>query len=265
MAADSTGEGFAEFHHPQLAAVYDAWNTGRDDHAFYIALAEDLRAQTGARAILDVGCGTGQVTCPLAERGFTVTGVDPAAPMLEVARARPGGHLVRWIEGTADAYLDAGGPPVDVAIMSAHVAQVIHDDTAWLATLAATHRALRPGGTLAFESRNPAVEGWRAWSAEAPHHHVASDALGPLEIWFDALTVERNPLAGDLARCEIHYRFDRTGEHLVSRNALRFRSRARLETQLTQSGFALAEVYGNWDRSPLTPTSPEMIFIARAL
>ena len=168
---------------------------------------------------------------------------------------------MRWIEGTADAY---DGPPVDLAIMSAHVAQVIHDDTAWLSTLAATRRALRPGGTLAFESRNPTVQGWRAWSAEAPHRYVDVDEHGPLEIWFDALSLERDDEAGDLAHCEIHYRFDRTGQHLVSRNALRFRSRARLEAQLTQSGFTLAELYGNWDRSPLTATSPEMIFIARA-
>ena len=28
------------------------------------------------------------------------------------------------------------------------------------------------------------------------------------------------------------------------------------------AGFTVAEVYGNWDRSPLAPTSPEMIFIA---
>ena len=258
MTAPSAGEGFAEFHHPQLAAVYDAWNTGRHDHAFYLSLAAELEAPT----ILDIGCGTGQVTCPLAERGHTVTGIDPAGPMLEVARKRSGGDLVRWIEGTADAY---DGPPVDLVIMSAHVAQVIHDDTAWLATLAATRGALRPGGTLAFESRIPTVEGWRAWSAEAPHRHVDGGAHGPLEIWFDALTIERDPTAGDLARCEIHYRFERTGEHLVSRNALRFRSRATLEHQLTQAGFTVAEVYGNWDRSPLAPTSPEMIFIARAL
>ncbi len=256
--------GFEEFHDPRLVSLYDAWGEGRDDTAFYVALAEELRARPGARTILDVGCGTGQVTCALAERGFAVTGVDPAQPMLEVARTRPGGHLVRWIEGTADAY---DGPPVDLAIMTAHVAQVIHDDTAWLGTLTATRRALRPGGTLAFESRNPAVEGWRAWSAEAPHRRYDGDphTYGPAELWFDALTIDRDPDAGDLAHCEIHYRFDRTGEHLVSRNALRFRPRATLERQLTRSGFAVAEVYGNWDRSPLTPTSPEMIFIAHAL
>ncbi len=39
--------------------------------------------------------------------------------------------------------------------MTGHVAQVIADDETWHKTLAAIHRALRPGGRVAFESRNP--------------------------------------------------------------------------------------------------------------
>lgn len=149
--AGSGSAGFEEFHDPRLVALYDAWGVGRDDIAFYLALAEEL----GASSILDVGCGTGQITCALSERGYAVTGVDPAAPMLDVARGRPGGELVRWIEGDASAYQ---GEPVDLAIMTAHVAQVIHDDAIWHATLEAVGRAIRPGGHLAFESRNPVVE-----------------------------------------------------------------------------------------------------------
>jgi len=208
-----------------------------------------------------VGCGTGQITCALAERGYAVTGVDPAGPMLDVARTRPGGDLVGWVEGDASAY---EGEPVDLAIMTAHVAQVIHDDATWHATLEAVARAVRPGGHLAFESRNPAVEGWRAWSSEAPHRHFESQ-FGPVEVWFENLEVERDAGAGDLARCEIHYRFAATGEHLVSRNALRFRPRAVLERDLRDAGFEVDRVYGDWDRSALDASSPEMIVVARRI
>jgi len=254
-AGSSGGEGFAEFHDPQLAAVYDAWNTWREDSEFYVSLAAELEAST----ILDVGCGTGQITCVLAERGHAVTGVDPAGPMLDVARGRPGGKLVRWIEGDASAY---DGAPVDLAIMTAHVAQVIHDDAIWRSTLAATHRALRPGGVLAFESRNPAAEGWRAWSSSAGRRRLEGPA-GAAEVWFEFLELVQDE-GGDIARCEIHYRFERTGEERVSMNALRFRPRAVLERQLAEAGFAVERVYGDWDRSALTSASPEMIFVARA-
>jgi len=255
--ANSDGEsaGFEEFHDPRLVALYDVWGVGREDTAFYLALAEELSASS----ILDVGCGTGQITCALAERGYAVTGIDPAGPMLDVARSRPGAHLVRWIEGDASAY---EGGPVDLAIMTAHVAQVIHENATWRGTLQAIARAVRRGGRLAFESRNPAVEGWRAWSSEAPHRHFES-AVGPAEVWFDSLEVERDAEAGDLARCEIHYRFEATGEHLVSRNALRFRPRAVLERDLRAAGFEVERVYGDWNRSALDESSPEMIFVAR--
>lgn len=254
-SSGSDSAGFEEFHDPRLASLYDAWGVGRDDTAFYLALAEELQAVS----ILDVGCGTGQITCALAERGHAVTGVDPAAPMLDVARSRPGGGLVRWIEGDASAF---EGEPVDLAIMTAHVAQVIHENATWQTTLAGIARAVRPGGYLAFESRNPDVEGWRAWSSEAPHRRLEG-ALGPAEVWFDALEIERDAEAGDLARCEMHYRFEATGERLVSRNALRFRPRAVLERDLRAVGFEVERVYGDWDRSALEASSPEMIFVTQ--
>ena len=48
--------------------------------------------------------------------------------------------------------------------MSGHVAQVIADDERWEATLDATREALRPGGRVAFESRDPDARGWEAWT-----------------------------------------------------------------------------------------------------
>lgn len=140
---------FQEFHDPHLVALYDALNPcAADTAAFYIELAAALSASS----IIDIGCGTGLLTCELARRGHRMTGVDPSSAMLHVARHRPSHECVRWIEGDASR-LD--GMQADLAIMTNHVAQVIADDDCWHATLAATHRALRPGGHVAFESRNP--------------------------------------------------------------------------------------------------------------
>ena len=50
---------------------------------FAVAKAEEI----GARRVLDVGCGSGPLFSPLASRGISVTGLEPAPAMLELARA----------------------------------------------------------------------------------------------------------------------------------------------------------------------------------
>jgi trans-aconitate methyltransferase len=68
-----------------------AWDAARyqDQHSFvwrYGAnLMESLNPQPGER-ILDVGCGTGQLTAEIARSGATVTGLDKSAEMLAEAR-----------------------------------------------------------------------------------------------------------------------------------------------------------------------------------
>jgi len=93
--------------------------------------------------ILDLGCGTGILTRPLAERGLKVTGVDPNEDMLSQARqASPEGDIV-YRHGDAEA---TGLPDSSVALVT--VAQAFH----WFALDAALdelHRVLRPEGHVA--------------------------------------------------------------------------------------------------------------------
>lgn len=120
-------------------------------------------AGLGARSVLDVGCGTGTFACLLAARGLEVVGVDPAQASLDVARAKPGAAAVTWWLGDATTL-----PPlqVDVATMTGNVAQVFVTDDEWVAALASVHRAVRPGGWLVLESRDPDARAWRDWTPE---------------------------------------------------------------------------------------------------
>lgn len=51
-----------------------------------LRLAVDAVVALGATRVLDVGCGSGPLFSPLAERGVRVTGLDPAPAMIELAR-----------------------------------------------------------------------------------------------------------------------------------------------------------------------------------
>ncbi|HXS63144.1 MAG TPA: class I SAM-dependent methyltransferase, partial [Streptosporangiaceae bacterium] len=120
----------------RLAEIYDLQWAERDDLDAYVALAGEL----GARAVLDIGCGTGTFALRLADAGFEVTGVDPSGESLEIARAKPGAERVRWVHGVAS---DLPPMQADLAAMTANVAQEIVTDEDWDATLRAAFDRLR--------------------------------------------------------------------------------------------------------------------------
>jgi SAM-dependent methyltransferase len=242
-----------EFTDPRLVAVYDTVNAYRagTQPAFYAQLARDV----DARLIVDVGCGTGLVTRELAASGCAVIGVDPNPLMLDVARSRVHGGRVHWIDGGAT---DVGTPHADLAIMAGHVVQFFLGDDEWCDALIALRRALRPGGHLAFESRNPDGREWEQWT-RARARVVIDAAAGPIETWTDVQDVRDG-----IVSCTNHYVFARTGEELTSPVRLRFRTRDELTGSLERAGFAVEHVYGGWDRRHVAPdpTGPELIYIS---
>ena len=137
------------FEAARLAQVYDPLDPDRSDLDTYLAIVEEL----GARRVLDIGCGTGTFACLLASHGVEVTVIDPARASLDVARRKPGADQVRWVHGDVTQL-----PPLraDLATMMANVAQVFLTGEEWLETLRRARAALRPGGHLVLEPRNPA-------------------------------------------------------------------------------------------------------------
>lgn len=255
-ADEGTGKNVSRsdgYSYPRLAQLYDLQNPWAADTEFYLSLATRL----DATKIIDVGCGTGLLACALADRGHHVIGLDPAAAMLDVARNRSGGEKVLWVEGDARRLrevLDAAG--ADLALMTGHAAQEILDDGEWSATLFAIHDALRPGGRMAFESRNPLAQPWTNWNPQATRDTIEHPTAGRVEVWIEDLEVQ-----GDLVRFDEHHLFENTGEQLVAGGELRFRSRARLARSLEDAGFSVEEVLGDWDGRPWDEASREMIFI----
>ncbi|MGE8470353.1 MAG: class I SAM-dependent methyltransferase, partial [Paraburkholderia hospita] len=146
----------------------------------------------------------------------------------------------------------------DLAVMTGHVAQVFLDDASFDATLAALRSTLRPGGWLAFESRNPSVSPWAAWTPELSRRVIDDPRYGAVEIW-QQLIEARN----DRVRFDTHYRFLRDGDTIVAPSQLRFRTQAALSKALVKAGFSDLDWFGDWSRSPVDPASRELIVVAR--
>jgi SAM-dependent methyltransferase len=236
----------AHFEVPRLVELYDPLDPDRSDLDAYAAVA----AEFGARTVLDIGCGTGTFACLLAGRGLAVTAADPAAASLEVARRKPGAGPVRWVHTDATAL-----PPVqvDLATMTGNVAQVFVTGEEWAAVLRAVHGALRPGGRLAFESRDPEQKAWLGWNRGQTYRRAVIPAAGPVQTWIDVTKAE-----GSLVSFRTTFVFDGDGAVLTSDSTLRFRTRGELADSLAAAGFAVDEVRDAPDRPGL-----EFVFVAR--
>ncbi len=235
----------AIFADPRLAEIYDALDGTRDDLDLYLEVVTSRQAAS----VLDVGCGTGTLATTLALDGYDVVGVDPATASLDVARRKLGADRVRWHQGTVET-LD--NVIVDVATMTANVAQVFLDDLDWLSTLRSIRRRLRPGGVIIFESRDPAACAWKRWNRSASFGRTDIGAVGGVESWVELLDV-----ALPLVSFRWTFRFIETGDLVTSDSTLRFRERVEIETSLDQCGFDVVEVLDAPDRP-----GDEFVFVA---
>ncbi|GAB7184819.1 2-polyprenyl-3-methyl-5-hydroxy-6-metoxy-1,4-benzoquinol methylase [Kitasatospora sp. Ki12] len=234
------------FGHPRLAAIYDRLDPDRGDLVAYLRMAEEFTA----RRVLDIGCGTGVFALLLADRGIEVVGVDPARASIEVARAKPGGERVRWIHGDVT---DLPPLRVDLATMTANVAQAVTEPRDWQRTLRGAHEALRPGGRLVFETRDPAARAWERWTREHSHRVTEIPGVGSVESWVESIGT-----SPPLVTFRWTYAFGADGQVLTSDSTLRFREREEVERDLTANGFVVEGVRDAPDRP-----GREFVFVAR--
>jgi SAM-dependent methyltransferase len=233
------------YEDPRLAELYDPLEPDRGDLDVYAAIADEL----GARHVLDVGCGTGTFAVLLASRGLDVIGLDPAEASLAVAQRKAGAERVRWIHGDATALPELAA---DLATMTGNVAQAIVDEAMWDATLRGVRQALRPGGHLVLETRDPAVEAWREWGGEQSYGREEVEGVGTIENWAELVDVTL-PL--------VTFRWTFVfpdGEVLSSESTLRFRERDEVASSLESHGYTVEDVRDAPDRP-----GREFVFFAR--
>ncbi|MEH2238751.1 class I SAM-dependent methyltransferase [Nostoc sp.] len=117
-----------------------------DKHAFVWQYGEDLLKFLNPRpgeSILDLGCGTGQLTEKIAQAGAEVMGVDHAFAMIE--KARENYPHIRF--DVADARNFQVDKPLDAVFSNAVLHWVKEADSA----IASIHQALKPGGRFVAE------------------------------------------------------------------------------------------------------------------
>ena len=147
-----------------IAGRYDLLNhllSGNVDKRWRREVARSLRSSLiGEARVLDVACGTGDLSFVLADAGAgSVVGLDFCRPMLEVARRKAAeeSRAVPFVEGDALSlpFADGTFDAVTIAFGLRNLAGVREG-------LRELRRVLRPGGRLAvLEFSSPVVPGFR--------------------------------------------------------------------------------------------------------
>ncbi len=151
----------------------DAERYDRARPGYPARLFDDLGLAPGAR-ILEIGCGTGQATVPLAERGYRVVAVELGADMAAVARRNLAGFDA--VEVVTAAFEDWPLPaePFDMVFSATAFHWV--DPAVRVVKSAA---ALRPGGILATVGTHHIAGGTAAFFAEAQLCYERYDPATP--------------------------------------------------------------------------------------
>jgi SAM-dependent methyltransferase len=127
----------------EVPELYDRVRPGYPDELF-----ADLVAITGmdrGSSVLEVGCGTGQATRPLAALGFSVTAIEPGAGMAALARQRLAAFGSVEVERSTFEEWDDGERRFDV-LVAASAWHWVDPSIGWRRA----HDLLHPGGWMAL-------------------------------------------------------------------------------------------------------------------
>jgi SAM-dependent methyltransferase len=214
------------------------------------------------RRVVDWICGTGELACGLARRGFDVIGVDLGSEMLVVAEARAGALPVdrrpMWIQ---DDIRDAALPQRDndLAIVSASAFGQMLTREDQLDALHTARRHLRPGGALAMTL---GLAGGKSRSEQTAIH-------GPFRPTPPDLTVRkvvRNHYDASRRLLTVHDQVEVRQEQ--SQRVFEYTFSMRLFTPdeivrlLTQAGFVGVGMFGDYNWKPWHNDAPEWIVCA---
>jgi SAM-dependent methyltransferase len=245
------------------AWVYDYYYPDRTDEVCFWA----GQAERYGRRVLDLMCGTAEVSLELARRGYRVLAVDLSPAMLAVAGQRLAAaadypaRSLSLVQGEA-CTLPIAGAAFDFALVGGNGSFSHLGKGRALASLREIHRLLRPGGGLGLELMNP---------------HLLKEidprrTFGPLRPTPPGVVVEKSisnrydPQAGLFhIDQETRYEIDGQPGECAESFALRAWTPEEIRARLAIAGFGEARTYGSYDLQPFDQWSSDLLILADRL
>ncbi|GAA2564251.1 MULTISPECIES: class I SAM-dependent methyltransferase [Streptomyces] len=207
-----------------------------------------LSFPAGAR-VLDLCCGSGVFTVPLARRGHDVTGVDLSPAMLERARRRAAdvGAQVTYVQADARAYEAPGA--FDVVLNMFTSFGYFEDPADNARVLRVMHDCLAPGGTLVLD-----LAGKELLARKVTPPKVVQRG--------DDLMVQTDTVLDDWARLRSDWVLVR-GEQVTRATLVWFvYSAVELRSMAEEAGFGRVEIFGGFDGRPYDENAERLVLRA---
>jgi SAM-dependent methyltransferase len=226
------------------AAIYDLYFGPREPEA-------DLwtrLAGPAATHLLEPMIGTAEVALMLATRGFSVTGVDLSAAMLEVAEERRRaagpevGGRITLIEGDVSRVV----LPLhhfDLAYVSHGSWHLLAEYRMRMDALRAVRRSLRPGGKLAMELFPPLMTTGRSEPRSFRPFRPAPAGLDVVKTSWMERDAESQVM-------HIHEVLSVGGQASENQLFLQLLTPAQIEAECRKAGFGSVTLYGSFDLKP---------------
>jgi ubiquinone/menaquinone biosynthesis C-methylase UbiE len=250
----------------EYAPFYDwenAQTLGRRDVPFWRRLAGAAEGR-----VLELGCGTGRVSLPLAEAGVNLVGVDRSAPMLARARARltkttaadaaaPAGRHPRLVRADIRA-LPFAAASFAMVLAPYGILQSLIRPRDLDATLESAARVVRRGGLMGIDLV-PDVPNWREYRNRVQLRGRSGSAQLTL---VESVAQDRRRHLTTFEQCYIERRAGRTREH---RFELVFRtiSVKSMTRRLERAGFRVDAVLGDYAGRAWDERADVWIILAR--
>lgn len=254
-----TLDNFEEYDNPIL---YDIENNAYSDDVKFLT---KWAAKTEG-IIIDLACGTGRATIPLAMEGYKLIGVDLHSGMLNEAKKKASAlHLqVDWIEQDCS--------ELELNVKSNLIFSVGNSFQHFLTNdaqdglLTSVNKHLETKGIFIFGTRFPTAEEllqpsteeyWKTYTDKESHHKV------------DVYTISRYESLNQVQHYTTIRRYkDQIGEivkEVKTNISLRYVFPKEMERLLFSNGFEILHVYKDWNETPLTNDSEQMIYVCQKI
>jgi ubiquinone/menaquinone biosynthesis C-methylase UbiE len=242
--------------------VYNA----RPDVNFYV---EEALGHGGK--VLEIGCGTGRILIPAAREGAEITGLDRSPRMLAQCTARvaeePPEVQRKVTLVQADMRNFDLGRQFSIIMIPFRPLQHLVAVSEQISALRAMHRHLEPGGRLVFDVFNPKIQ-YLVEDNSREREDTAEVTLPDGRSFRRTSRVAAVHVADQYSEIELIYYVRGTDgkvQRLVQGFPMRWYWRYEVEHLLTRCNFRVKAIFGDFNRSPLTDVSPEMIFMAERI